>query len=147
MLADNHRVMQFLRAPTTRRRVERLIRQGVGVREAAWQLPIDDTDNRQALVEQILAWVRDSMAAMRRPYGIDQVALALACRDAAGRVVCSNSFGVVHPALFYGAEGADRIASFFGDLGAVPLASRHEVVGALLSLGDIAYELSLPRAA
>lgn len=139
--------MQFFRLPNTRRRIERLIRDGVGVREAAWRLPGDGSDGGEALVGPILAWVRDSMAAMRRPYGIDQVALALACRDPGGRVVCSNSFGVVHPSVFYETEGEDRIASFFGDLGGLPSASRHEVVGALLSLGDIAYELRLPRAA
>lgn len=139
---------QFFRSQSTRHQIERLIRDGVGVREAAWPVPGHaGAPAPEALVGPIVQWVRESMAAMRRPYGIDHVALALACRDGDGRVVCSNSFGVVQPATFYQDDGPERVAAFIGDLSAVPPGSRREIVGALLSLGDIAYELGVPRAA
>jgi hypothetical protein len=132
----------------TRRRLQHLIRNGVGVRESAWELPPDDdAPTRAAIVEEIAGWVRQAMGEMRRPYGIDHVALALACRDASGRIVCTNSLGVVRPGAFYGAEGRDRISAFFDDLSSVPSAARRQVVGALLSLGDLAYELDIARAA
>jgi len=137
--------MNIFRRNASRQRVERLIREGVGLNEASWTLAGGEVT--ADLHEGIVAWVRESMAAMRRPYGIDQVAVALACRDDDGQVVCSNSLGVVRPSAFYGSEGDDRIAAFLGDLDAVPAGKRREVVGALLSLGDLAYELNLPKAA
>jgi hypothetical protein len=137
--------MNIFRRNASRQRVERLIREGVGLNEASWTLPGGEVTD--GLHEGIVAWVRESMAVMRRPHGIDQVAVAFACRDGDGQVVCSNSLGVVRPGAFYGPEGEDRIAAFLDDLGAVPTAQRREVVGALLSLGDLAYELNLPKAA
>lgn len=141
-------MIRSLRTLLTRRRIQRLIRDGVGVREAAWQVPAaGDSLARAAIVEEITRWVRKAMGDMHRPYGVDHVALALACRDEAGRVHCANSLGVVRPAAFYGAEGPRRIAAFFDDMESVALSKRSEVVGALLSLGDIAFELDLARAA
>jgi hypothetical protein len=133
-------VIATLRKHLARRRVERLIRDGVGVQEFSWEVPAS-TSTEQALVGDIQEWVCSSMANMRRPYGIDHVALALACRDETGRVMLSNSLGVVRPSSFYGAGGAERIEAFVGDMRAVPQHSRHEVVGALLSLGDLAYAM------
>jgi hypothetical protein len=146
--ADTQGVILALRKLLTRRRLQRLIRDGVGVRESAWALPsLDDEPARALVVQEIAGWVRESMGEMRRPYGIDHVALALACRDASGRIVCTNSLGVIRPTAFYGHEGIDRIAAFMDDLRSVPAAPRGEVVGALLSLGDLAYQLDLARAA
>ncbi len=127
---------------STHRKVERLIRDGVGVREACWRLDGDNPENADALVEDILGWVRDSMGAMRRPYGIDHVALALAARDESGRVICSNSLGVLRPGSFYGSEGADHVRAFLGDAGRVLNGATGDMIGALLSLGDIAFELN-----
>ncbi|MBI5949235.1 MAG: hypothetical protein HY875_13950 [Chloroflexi bacterium] len=134
--------MLFFRKRTTQTRVERLIREGVGVRESAWALPnLQDRQAADGLATEIVSWVRDGMGQMRRPYGIDHVALALACRDRAGDVLCSNSLGVVRPGAFYREEGPAAIAAFFDDLRAIPAPGGSEVVGALLSLGDIAYRL------
>jgi hypothetical protein len=138
--------MHVFRRSNTRQKVERLIREGVGIREASWDVEQGEHPHPH-LVEAIAHWIRTSMGEMRRPYGIDQIAVALACRDDQGRVVCSNSLGVVKPALFYGEGGAERIAAFLDDVSAVPGDSRREIVGAVLSLGDIAYHMELPRAA
>ncbi len=127
---------------STHRKVERLIRDGVGVREACWRLESDDPENADALVEDVVSWVRTEMGAMRRPYGIDHVALALAARDDSGRIICSNSLGVLRPASFYEADGADQVRAFLGDAGRVLDGGSGEMIGALLSLGDIAFELN-----
>ena len=140
--------MHFFRKPDTRERVAHLIKGGVGVREATWEYPgpIIGQDPH-ALAEPILHWLRDAMGRMRRPFGIDHVAVALACRDDEGNVVCSNAMGVLRPAVFYDGEGLDRITAFLDDVQAVAPASRREIVAALLSLGDIAYSLNGARAA
>jgi hypothetical protein len=137
--------MALFRRLTTHRKVERLIRDGVGVREACWRL--EDSEAGEELIADVIAWVRSAMGDMRRPYGIDHVALALAARDDSGRVVCSNSLGVLRPASFYGEEGAGHVRAFLGDAKrALGGSGGCEVVGALLSLGDIAFELNAKAA-
>lgn len=146
--ADNFGVIRSLRTALIRRRIQRLIRSGVGVHEASWKIQVaGDNQFRKAVVDDIARWVRESMGEMRRPYGIDHVALALACRDSAGRVRCSNSLGVIRPSAFYGVEGSCRIDAFFDDIESTRVDRPFEIVGALLSLGDLAYELDLARAA
>ncbi|MGH2632851.1 MAG: hypothetical protein ACRDG3_05530 [Tepidiformaceae bacterium] len=147
-------ILPFLRRPTTHQQVEHLIRQGVGVREASWHLPSSAQDSADAhalasksAVESIVGWVRKAMGEMRRPYGIDHVALALACRDESGKVLCSNALGVVRPASFYEPEGATRVEAFLRDVEHVRDQAGVEVVAALLSLGDLAFELGVTRAA
>ena len=140
--------MSFFRRNTTHRRVESLIRQGVGVCEASWDLPQDGDDSgHQALAESIGAWVRQAMGRMRRPYGIDHVAVALACRDAKGRVLTTTSLGVVRPASFYGEAGAAGIEGFLADIAHVRSEGAASIGAALLSLGDLAFELDNARAA
>lgn len=126
---------------STHRKVERLIRDGVGVREATWAIAGYEGDARDDLVNDVIEWVRSSMGEMRRPYGIDHVALALAARDEGGRVLCSNSLGVLRPASFYANEGPEQVRAFLTDAERAMDGRRGEMVGALLSLGDIAYEL------
>jgi len=137
-----------MRRNSTHRRVEDLIRQGVGVREASWDMaPAGDAPARGQLAEELAAWVREAMATMRRPYGIDHVALALACRDVTGRILSTSSLGVIRPGSFYGAEGLGHIAGFLEDVENVRSAGPVNVTGALLSLGDLAFELDIARAA
>jgi hypothetical protein len=141
-------VKHLLRRTTTHRRVENLIRQGVGVREASWEMPAaGNTEAVASLAELIASWARDAMGGMRRPYGIDHVAVALACRDAAGAVLCSSSLGVVRPLSFYNSEGAGQIAGFLRDVEFVRGGGDVTISGALLSLGDLAFELDQARAA
>lgn len=146
--AEYHGVpVPFLRRNTTHRRVESLIKQGIGIQETTWDLAGDGQPGPTPMVERILAWVREAMGGMRRPYGIDHVALALACRDANGKVLSTSSLGVIRPASFYGEEGRERIASFLADVEFVRAEHPVELVGALLSLGDLAFELEHARAA
>lgn len=134
------RAMFSLRQFGAKRQVQRLIQRGVGVRERSWAFTGAGGD-RQAQCDAIVAWVREAMSEMRRPYGIDHVALALACRDDRGQVVCTNSFGVVRPSAFYGHDAEARLRAFFDDADVAAPQGRREVVVALLSLGEIAYQL------
>jgi hypothetical protein len=129
------------------RRLTDAVRNGVGVRERSWQLPPRWERGTSVVSDEILRWVRDAMGSMRRPYGIDQVALALACRDAKGRIVCSNSLGVLKPGAFYTNEGATRVEAFLDDVGFADPGDGAEIIAALLSLGDVAYEMGRAKAA
>ena len=140
-------MLPFIRRQSTQERVERLIRDGVGVREAAWELAPSDNEARERVARSIVTWVQNIMGEMRRPYGIDQVVLALAARDGAGRVLCTNSMGVVRPASFYEEAGSERIVAFLDDADAARGARSVRISAALLSLGDLAFELNLAKAA
>lgn len=141
--ADNQSDMPLFNRFSVHRRVERLIRDGIGVRETTWTLAAPgDPDLTRRLIDDIVTWVRESMGEMRRPYGIDHVALALACRDGSGRVVCSTSLGVLRPISFYGDGPESEVNAFLGDVARVSGDRPVQMVGALLSLGDIAYELN-----
>jgi len=128
------------------RRLTRAVRDGVGVRESSWPLPGRTEPGSDVLIEDIVDWARDTMSAMRRPYGIDHIAFALACKDAKGHVVCSSALGVMRPSVFYSDEGSDRVAAFLADVRFADPGEDAQIVGALLSLGDVAYEIGLSRA-
>lgn len=140
--------MQLFHRPSTPRRVERLIREGVGVREASWPMQPDaDAARVEYLAESIVAWVRCSMGDMRRPYGVDHVALALACRDESGSIVATSSLGVLRPMNFYEEGPSAEVRGFLDDAMGSAGDPPAEVLAALLSLGDIAFELQGGRAA
>ena len=52
-----------------------------------------------------------------------------------------DSLGVLRPASFYASEGAEQIRAFLQDAKRTMNGAPGEMVGALLSLGDIAFEL------
>lgn len=133
-------MMHMFRRVTARRKVEGLIRDGVGLQECRWPAPRNQVE-AQNLQAQITEWVRGSMGGMRKPYGINHVALALACRDTQGNIVLTNAMGVERSEAYWGEVGEQKIAGFLGDVEAVPVSRRMEVVGALLSLGDLAYAM------
>lgn len=140
--------MFFFRSRNSSDRIRALIRRGVGLREQAWPAPpLASPESRDRLAAEVLEFVREEMATMRRPHGIDQVALALSCQDASGRVLCSSSLGVVRPIDFYGDEAATGIRGFMDDAAAVSAGGAIEVAAALVCLGDIAYALAGSRAA
>lgn len=123
-----------------------MVRRGTGVHEATWAAS-GRPERTDALAEEIVRWVRMAMGEMRRPHGINQVALALSCRDASGNVVRRTSFGVVQPDLFYRDEGGSRVAAFIREARGIAASEPREIGALLLSLGDLAYELDAIRAA
>jgi hypothetical protein len=141
-------VLEPIRRWNATRRLIKAVRQGVGLQEATWTMPPPGDDAAASrVVDQMAGWARDAMASMRRPYGIDHVAVALACRDAAGRVVCSNSLGVIRPAAFYGEDGPGRLRAFLDDAFFASPGEGAEIVAAILSLGEVAFELNGEKAA
>lgn len=107
----------------------------------------DDHEATGQAVAQIVDWMRESAAGMRRPYGLDHVAVAFACRNADGRVICSNALGVVRPGLFYSEEGGRRVRDFLADAWHAGPTEGARIIGALLCLGEVAHELGISQAA
>ena len=134
---------RFHRPDSLRARVEDSIRRGTGLLKGEWvldDLPIDD-DDIAATTEEMLAWCRDRIAETRRPYGIDQLALAVACAEPGGSPLASATFGVFRPAEFYQEGGvADRLKLFMKSLRVEELNRRTAVrfAAALFSWGDVA---------
>jgi len=127
-----------------RARVEASIRRGTGLSRREWLMgaaPLTAGD-MQRLAEEILEWCREQMAAARRPYGIDQMALAIACAVPGGQPISSTTFGVFRPVDFYAAEGiGERVEEYLHTL---PLDAINRLGGpirfavALFSWGDVA---------
>lgn len=100
------------------------------------------------LVEDVVEWCRDRIASIRRPYGIDQLALALACATPGGDPLASKTFGVFRPVDFYSDEGiGDRVEAFLREVPVEELNAQLEAgasgirfAAALFSWGDVARE-------
>lgn len=130
------------------RRLTRAVRQGIGIQEQSWAMPpAGDADAADSAIADIVDWAREAVSTMRRPYGLDHVAVAFACRDSDGRVLCSNALGVVRPGMFYSDEGETRVRDFLADAWHTRPAEGAQIVGAILSLGEVAHELGISRAA
>lgn len=128
--------------------MSRAVRAGVGLREASWDLPDADDEAATGLtITAIVDWMRETAAGMRRPYGIDHVAVAFACRNPDGRVVCSNALGVVRPGLFYSEEGLRQVRNFIDEARSAGPGEGAKLIGALLCLGEVAQQLGIAKAA
>ena len=129
-----------------RERVEDSIRRGTGLRRGEWLL--DDPPVGEAAIEhvtdELLEWCRGQIANTRRPYGIDQLALAVACAVPGGQPLASQTFGVFRPVEFYAEGGvADRVASFMRSIRVEEINRRATPIrfaAALFSWGDVARE-------
>jgi hypothetical protein len=141
-----HELLAKFRPDPLRARVEASVQRGTGLHKGEWlrdALPL--TQEQLAEVsEEIVAWCRERMAASRKPYGIDQMALAVACAEPGGVPLASKTFGVFRPVDFYEAEGvAERVTEFVRglDLEAVnALQGGVRFAAALFSWGDVARE-------
>ncbi|MGE3961612.1 MAG: hypothetical protein AB7F65_08035 [Dehalococcoidia bacterium] len=139
-------LLDRFRPDPLRARVEASIRRGTGLSRREWLMGPEPVDTRamQELVDEISEWCRERMSASRRPYGIDQMALAIACAEPGGSPIASTTFGVFRPVEFYTADGiAARLADFMHGLLAADLAERRGQVrfaAALFSWGDVARE-------
>jgi hypothetical protein len=138
------RLYDRLRTEPLRRRVEASINEGTGLSKGEWllsDLPLDDADIRE-LSDEMIVWCQDRMSESRRPYGIDQMALAVACAEPGGQPLASASFGVFRPVEFYAEGGvADRLGHFLRSVRLDDLNRRETSVrfaAALFSWGDIA---------
>ncbi|MPZ98763.1 MAG: hypothetical protein GEU80_05370 [Dehalococcoidia bacterium] len=126
-----------------RRRVEESIRNGTGFSRGEWLLDgaLDEADLDQ-LAAEMVAWCRERIASARRPYGIDQLSLAVACAEPGRQPFASTTFGVFRPLEFYADGGvAERLRQFVSSLRITDLNRRGaevRVAAALFSWGDVA---------
>jgi len=143
-------IIQRLRPDPVRRRIEQSIRAGTGLSKQDWMLagPMIEPSAIEGLFEDVDGWCRERIASMRRPYGIDQLALAFACAIPGGDPLASKTFGVFRPVDFYSADGVgDRLATFLREIPLEQLnaeldagASGIRFAAALFSWGDVARE-------
>ncbi|MCA9846828.1 MAG: hypothetical protein KC461_01810 [Dehalococcoidia bacterium] len=137
-------LLDRFRPDPLRARVEASIRRGTGLSRREWLVGPEPLTTRamQQLVDEITEWCRDRMSASRRPYGIDQMALAIACAEPGGSPISSTTFGVFRPVEFYTADGiADRLAEYLHGLALADLNDRGGPIrfaAALFSWGDVA---------
>ncbi len=110
------------------------MRRGVGVREASWPLPEPGAEG--AFVEAVRAWMAECGAGMRRPYGVDHVALALSCHGHQGHPRCSTALGIRPLGEYLGPRGERELLGFVRD---ARLASPEggTVRAVFLSMGDL----------
>ena len=90
-------LLRRFRPDPLRARVEDSIRRGTGLSKQEWLLgdePLTSADI-EGLAEQVITWCRERIAASRRPYGIDQMALAVACAVPGGAPVASASVATI----------------------------------------------------
>lgn len=130
-------------ASPLRARVDASIRDGVGLSKHEWILAAPILPHEiDALADEVTEWSRVRAAESRRPHGIDQCALALACAHPGGAPLASTTFGVFRPIELYTDGGIpDRVRLFLEGLSLPTLNESGEPVrfaAALFSWGDVA---------
>ena len=86
-------------------------------------------------------WCREQIGATRRPYGIDNLVLAVACAEPGGAPIASTTFGVFRPVDFYREGGiGEQVVGFVRGLPPAALGAPPAVcfAAALFSWGDVA---------
>ena len=138
------RFLRRLRRDPLRAQVEASIKSGAGLRKGEWlltQMP-PGTEDVASLADDVVSWCQEQIGETRRPYGIDQLALAVACAEPGGDAISSATFGVFRPVDFYREGGvADRVGEFIRETGHEHLEGRDTAVrfaAALFSWGDVA---------
>ena len=136
------RMLNRFRSDPIRTQVEEAVHAGTGLRKGEWLLAAGERTPEEVaeLAEVIVQWCREQMRGARTPYGIDQMALAVACAVPGGAPVASATFGVFRPAEFHRENGVgDRVSAFvrglpLDEVEPTPL----RFAAALFSWGDVA---------
>ncbi len=121
-------------------------RSGRGVYEREWTYVsaaapnVLDATRLDAMTESIIAWCRETLAAMRRPWGIDgfDLAVAVAVDGGAAR---SLSLRQLRPLDLYEAETPGRLRAFLHRDDAEQLPAVRRIAVAIFSWGDAAHEV------
>ena len=140
-------LVRRLRRGTIRSKVRQAIDAGVGVYNGSWDLPVLSEEGEGALPDRILEWCHESLARMRKPYGLDYVTLVLAVVGSENQEVATLGFGVLRPQDFYG-EGdvTARLREVIGrwhEEGILTSLQAFKLSAVLFSWGDLARELLL----
>ena len=120
-------------------------RAGNGAYLCEWRYPAGEaTHSDEAILESIVTWCRETLGAVRRPWGIDgfDLAVAIAGEDGTPR---SLSLRRLRPADLYHTETLNRLRGFLAShRGATPAAM--SIAVALFSWGDAAHAALPPIA-
>lgn len=116
---------------------------GVGLHHATWRA--EDATGEE-LARELIAWCREALGRMHRPYGVDSVSLALAVLGADRRPLASTHYALLRPADFYGngpveAETRATLCRWAEDRALGQAGARLSAV--LFSWGDLTRELLL----
>jgi len=137
------RLFNRSRTALVRAQVERSIQAGTGLRQREWMLEAGPhgAQGVAALAESMSDWCRDQIRETRRPYGIDQLTLAVACAAPGGESIASATFGLFRPVDFYREGGVgDQLLEFVESVPPSALVSAPLVrfAAVLFSWGDVA---------
>lgn len=141
--------MQFMskgrsRSGSLRYQFEQAVRRGTGLCKREWLLENGPQalDQVEGMGKAIVDWCVEEIGTMRRPYGIDQLTIAIASAGPGGALIASTTFGVLRPADFYTASGVgEQVAAFARETIEVAQGVQTVRFGAVqCSWGDIARE-------
>lgn len=91
-------ITRLLQRHSLRRAVRQALESGVGLHHATWHVERGASDTA---ADELIAWCRQVLGTMRRPYGIDSVSLAIAAVAGGNRTLASANFAILHPVDFY----------------------------------------------
>ncbi len=137
------KLLDRFRSESLREQVEASIRAGTGLRNGEWlaEAGLHSPQDRAAIADAVVAWCQQTIAQTRRPYGIDQLALAVACAEPEGNAIASATFGVFRPVEFYAPDGvSERVHAFVCGVETDAIAGPVRFAAALFSWGDVARE-------
>ncbi|OGO51439.1 MAG: hypothetical protein A2148_11920 [Chloroflexi bacterium RBG_16_68_14] len=104
-------IQRLLLRPSLRGSVRRALESGVGTYHTTWRTEPDATAGAsEQLAAEVMAWCREVLRQTHRPYGLDQVTLAMAVRDEDGHPLASVNFGLLRPVDFYGCGSVEAQA-------------------------------------
>lgn len=97
-------ITRLLQRRSLRGSVRRALESGVGLYHTTWHIKAgtEDEETPEKLAAELVAWCRDALSRMHRPYGLDHVTLAVAALGEGDRQVASTSYRILRPAAFYG---------------------------------------------
>jgi len=138
------RMLNRFREDPLRAQIEESIAAGTGLRKGEWLLPegSQSPEDLHETGETIVEWCREQMTGTKKPYGVDQLALAVACAVPGGTPIASATFGVFQPIDFHREDGiASRVVAFVESLALDKVEPREtplRFAAALFSWGDVA---------
>ena len=85
-------IVRLLERRTLRDAVQRALTSGIGLYRTTWDLGGGGADD---LAAEVLAWCRDALSRMHRPYGVDSVSFAFSMVGSGGRQLASGRLAIL----------------------------------------------------
>lgn len=136
------RLVRRFRRDRLRAEVEASLKRGTGLRKEEWLLHTPmASGSLERTAGEVIDWCQEKIGETRRPYGVDQMALAIACAEPGGDPIASKTFGVFRPVDFYREGGiSENVEEFFREFHETELNERGAIrfAAVLFSWGDVA---------